>query len=228
MIGNFFQLTIELTIGFFALFVITKILGKTQINQLTPFDFISSIVLGELVGNAIFDEQITLNYILYAISLWTVLISVVEMITQKFKRTRSMLEGQPSIVIREGELDYKALKENRLDLNQLQHLLRDKDVFSIKDVHYAVLEANGSVNVLKTPQSSAAMKPDVLSNLPAPSPLPLAVILDGEWVEDNIKEANISKNKILRHLYSKDIPDIDRVLYAEWNGEFPLYINTYN
>ncbi|RSL32048.1 DUF421 domain-containing protein [Salibacterium salarium] len=227
MQGNFFQLTVELTIGFLALLVITKILGKTQINQLTPFDFISSIVMGELVGNAIFDEEITLVYILYAVSLWAVLISGIEFMTQKKKRTRSMLEGQPSIIIREGILDYNALKKNRLDLNQLQHMLRDKDVFSMRDVHYAILEANGSVNVLKTPQASAALKSDVTDELPPPPVLPLAVILDGEWVEDNMKEFNISKNKILRHLHSKNIPDIDRVLYAEWNGEFPLHINTY-
>ncbi|MFZ4452214.1 DUF421 domain-containing protein [Salibacterium aidingense] len=227
MQANFLQLTIELTVGFFALMVITKVLGKTQINQLTPFDFISSIVMGELVGNAIYDKEIALHYILYAVGLWAVLVGVVEMITQKKKGTRSMLEGKPAIVIREGKLDYEALRKNKLDLNQLQHLLRDKDVFSLQDVYYAILEANGSVNVLKKPHASEALKPDVLQEIPPPSRIPLAVILDGEWVEDNITESNVSKSEILRHLQSKNIPDINRVLYAEWNGDFPLYIDTY-
>lgn len=52
------QMSIELIFGFFALLFATKLLGKTQISQLTPFDFISSIVLGELVGNSIYDSEI--------------------------------------------------------------------------------------------------------------------------------------------------------------------------
>ncbi|MGY4690173.1 DUF421 domain-containing protein [Salibacterium sp. K-3] len=227
MQAQFLQLTIELSIGFFALLVITKILGKTQINQLTPFDFISSIVMGELVGNAIYDDEIGLHYILYAVILWAVLVSIVEMITQKKKETRSLLEGKPAIVIREGKLDYEVLRKNKLDLNQLQHLLRDKDVFSMQDVHYAILEANGSVSVLKKPHASSLLKPDLLPDPGPPPSLPLAVILDGEWVEDNITESNLSKHDIIQHLQSQNIPDMNRVLYAEWNGQFPLYIDTY-
>ncbi|SFP25683.1 DUF421 domain-containing protein [Salibacterium halotolerans] len=228
MVVHFLQLTVELTIGFFALLVITKALGKTQINQLTPFDFISSIVMGELVGNAIYDDEIGLHYILYAVTLWAVLVGIVERITQKKKETRSMLEGKPAIVIREGQLDYDVLRRNRLDLNQLQHLLRDKDVFSMQDVHYAILEANGTVNVMKKPHASSALKTDVKVDPGPPSSLPLAVILDGEWVEDNITESNISKRDVLERLQTRNIPDINRVLYAEWSGEYPLYIVLYD
>lgn len=67
---NFLSLTIELLVGFFALLVLTKVLGKNQITQLTPFDFISALVLGELLGNAIYDKEIGLHYVLYAIVFW--------------------------------------------------------------------------------------------------------------------------------------------------------------
>ncbi len=85
---NYGFLTVELLIGFFALLVVTKLLGKTQITQLTPFDFISALVLGELVGNAIYDKEIHVTYVLYAIFVWTVLISTIEKITQKFKKVQ--------------------------------------------------------------------------------------------------------------------------------------------
>ncbi|MFB4163493.1 DUF421 domain-containing protein [Alteribacillus sp. JSM 102045] len=224
---NFLHLTIELTSGFFALLIITKVLGKTQINQLTPFDFISALVLGELVGNAIYDREIGLHYVLYAIVLWAVLIGTIETITQKKKSTRSWFEGRPAIIIRKGKLDYEAMKKNKLDLNQLQHLLRDREIFSLKDVHYAILEANGTVNVLKTSEASTPTNKEWMTELPAEPKLPLALILDGEWVEDNILETEISKEQVLQHIYSRNIPDINRILYAEWNGSFPLYIQTY-
>lgn len=79
--------------GFFVLLIATKILGKTQISQLTPFDFISAIVLGELVGNTIYDPEIKVWSILYAVLVWVVLIYTIEVITQKFRGTRSFLKA---------------------------------------------------------------------------------------------------------------------------------------
>ncbi len=66
------QITIELLVGFFVLLIATKILGKTQISQLTPFDFISAIVLGELVGNSIYDPKIKVWSILYSVFVWVI------------------------------------------------------------------------------------------------------------------------------------------------------------
>ena len=60
------QITIELFVGF-VLLIATKILGKTQISQLTPFDFISAIVIGELVGNTVYDPEVRVGSILYAV-----------------------------------------------------------------------------------------------------------------------------------------------------------------
>ena len=67
----------------FVLLIATKILGKTQISQLTPFDFISAIVLGELVGNSIYDPKIKVWSILYSVFVWVILIYSIEVITQK-------------------------------------------------------------------------------------------------------------------------------------------------
>ncbi|KHF27654.1 hypothetical protein LR68_03523 [Anoxybacillus sp. BCO1] len=64
-----------------------KILGRTQITQITPFDFISALVLGELVGNGLYDSEVGLSKVLFAIALWGLLIYTTEMITQKKKRT---------------------------------------------------------------------------------------------------------------------------------------------
>src|SRR5699024_11692347 len=102
----------ETMFGLVALFLVTKILGKTQIAQLTAFDFIAAIVLGELVGNALFDKKAGLLDIAYVIVLWTVLLYLIEMITQKFKRSRYILEGKPSLVIHKGELIYEEMRKN--------------------------------------------------------------------------------------------------------------------
>src|SRR5690625_667590 len=95
--NNMLPMLYETIFGFCALFLLTKVLGKTQISQLTAFDFIAALVLGELVGNALFDEKAGILDIGYVIFLWGSLLYIVEMITQKYKRSRFFLEGKPKI-----------------------------------------------------------------------------------------------------------------------------------
>ncbi|GAF65372.1 hypothetical protein BTS2_2270 [Bacillus sp. TS-2] len=185
MANSFFSLTIELFVGFFALLVLTKFLGKNQITQLTPFDFISALVLGELVGNAIYDPEIGLHYVLYAIFFWGALIFVIEMITQKIRESRSILEGKPSLIISNGKIQYEELKKNKLDLNQLQHLLREKDVFSIREVQNGILETNGTVSVMKKYSYDSPKNKDI--KLPSKSvALPIVLVMDGEIISESL------------------------------------------
>ncbi|MBU8907945.1 DUF421 domain-containing protein [Desertibacillus haloalkaliphilus] len=224
---NFFHLTLELLAGFLALLLITKLLGKTQITQITPFDFISALVLGELVGNAIYDKEIGIHYVLYAVAIWGTLISFVEFLTQRYKGTRSILEGSPAIVIRNGRIDRQQLKKNKLDLNQLQHLLRDKDVFSVREVEYAILEANGTINVLKKTENQNLTRKDMNVQV-EPVYLPVTMILDGEVLWDNIEEAGFTEEWLYGQLNLSGVVKPEHVFYAEWMEGQPLFIQTYN
>ena len=87
---------------------------------MTPFDFISALILGELVGNAVYDHDTKLREILFAVLVWGLIIYIIELVTQKFKSTRKLLEGEPSIVIHKGNINYDSLKKNKMDMNQLQ------------------------------------------------------------------------------------------------------------
>ncbi|WP_307331836.1 DUF421 domain-containing protein [Evansella vedderi] len=219
---NFTALTIELVVGFIALLLLTKITGKTQITQLTPFDFISALIIGELVGNAMYNIEIGVNYVLYAIFLWGSLTYLVEWITLKWKKTRGLIEGVPSIVVHRGIIDRKQLKKNRLDLNQLQHLLRDKGVFSMQEVEYAILESNGKVNVLKKFPYQEATKNDIQIKGPSTS-LPIAVISDGEWIDENVRQTKYSKQYYIEVLQKHGL-NVSHIIFGEWIENQPLYI----
>ncbi|SMO91540.1 DUF421 domain-containing protein [Melghirimyces algeriensis] len=103
--------TIELIIGFVGIFLIVKILGKTQISQITPFFFISALVLGELLGNAVYEKDVGLLNILYALGLWGFMMIIVEKISDRYLKTRKFLEGSPSIIVRNGIPDRKEMKK---------------------------------------------------------------------------------------------------------------------
>lgn len=224
---DYIQIGMELFIGYAALLLITKVLGKTQITQITPFDFISALILGELVGNAMYDEKVGIFKILFAIGIWAIFIYTTEILTQKFKKTRPLLEGFPSIVIHKGKINYPSLKKNKLDINQLQHLLRNKGIFSIQECEFAILEANGEVSVLKKPEYDFITKKD-LQIQGAPVSLPVSLIQDGQLIREHLDQIQWTEKKLLKELKKHGIDSIQEVLYAEWKENEPLFIQTYS
>ncbi|GGE30283.1 DUF421 domain-containing protein [Marinithermofilum abyssi] len=209
------HLTIELIVGFIVLFLVTKILGKVQLTKITPFYFVSSIVLGELLGNAVYDKEVGLLFVLYAIILWGLMIFILAKVSQKFPKTRSFLEGKPSIVIRNGIVDRKELKKNKLDLNELQNLLRHQNVFSIRQVAYAILETNGQVTVLKQWNDSTPTRAD-LNLPPQPVYLPVTLVIDGEILLDNLREIGWTEERLQSELQAHGVGKTEEVFLAEW------------
>lgn len=113
-VGDYVKILVDSLVGFVALFLMTKALGKSQITQITAFDFIAALVLGELVGNALYDPEVGIGQIIFATVLWSILIYLTELLTQKSKRTRSFLEGSPSIVIHKGKIRRDVMKKKQV------------------------------------------------------------------------------------------------------------------
>ncbi|KXH84032.1 DUF421 domain-containing protein [Sporosarcina sp. HYO08] len=213
------QITVELFVGLLALLVLTKILGKTQIDQLTPFDFISALILGELVGNSVYDPEVKVWSILYAVSFWGLLIFLIEKLTMKIRGTRRVLEGAPSVVIRKGILDRKELKGNNVSIDELQQMLRQqKDIFSLREVEYAILEPNGKISAIKKSKYADPTIEDLKIKQKAVY-IPVSLISDGKVVHDNLKLVGFDENWLLKQIRKKDILNFEDVLYAEWKKD---------
>lgn len=214
----------EILFGFIALFILTKILGKRQMSQLSAFDFISALILGELVGNALFDKKAGIPQIAYVIFIWGSLLYIVEIITQKFKGSRKLLSGKPSIIIYEGEIIYEEMKKNKIDISELQQLLRTKDVFSIKEVEYAILETNGELSVLKKSAYQTPTKQDLQVKQSKPH-LATTLISDGEILKDNLAEADITEDWLEAELKKQNFNSVKEIFYAELiEGQKPFFL----
>lgn len=184
---NIGLLTIKVIVGFVTLFFIIIITGRTSISQLTPFHLVFVLVLGDFLGNTIYEDKVRTFHFLYAIGLWTLLMLGIEFMTLKNKPTRSLLLGDPNIIIRDGVMDRKLLKKNKLDVNQVLSILRQNNVFSVREVKYGILETNGQISILLKSKYQKPDKQDL--NLPeSPVYLPTSLILDGEILWDNLHE----------------------------------------
>ncbi|MBM7622046.1 uncharacterized membrane protein YcaP (DUF421 family) [Bacillus tianshenii] len=223
---DYIRIAVELLVGFIALFTLTQLLGKTQITQITPFDFISALVLGELVGNGLYDNEIGVPKLLFAVLIWGSLIYLLEIITQKWGRTRAWMEGRPSIVIHKGNINRKELKKAKLDIDQLRHLLRSKGAFSLQEVEYAILETDGTVSVLKKHSYEIPINQD-LNIAPRKITLSTPLITDGRILSDNLKEINLSEQWLLSELKKLGYHSPKDLIFAEWDEGKPLYVIPY-
>ncbi|MDL4842950.1 DUF421 domain-containing protein [Aquibacillus sp. LR5S19] len=206
--------------------MIAKIIGKTQISQLTAFDFISALIFGELVGNAIFDDQSGIKEIAFAVFLWGSLLYITELLTQRFKRTRALFEGKPNLIIHKGKMQREEMKKSKLDANQLLHLLRGKGAFSVKEVEYAVLETDGSLSVLKKTLDQTPTRQDM--NLMAQDVyLPFMLINDGEIIKDSLHEIGKDEPWLKEELNKQNVRSHKDVFYAEYQKGEALYVQTF-
>ncbi|MFB1099608.1 DUF421 domain-containing protein [Terribacillus sp. JSM ZJ617] len=225
--GEYGIIIAKVIFGFVGLFLLTKILGKTQMNQITPFDFIAAIAAGELFGNALFDPETGISHIAVALITWGVLMLVIEKLTQRFKRTRGFLEGKPSVIISKGEIQYKDMKVNKMDFNQLMHQLRSNNVFSLAEVDYAIIESDGSLSVLKKSEYQAPTRGD-LKLKEQPNPLPISFILDGEIIEDNVINSGKTLDWLSQEVKKQGFDTVADVAYAEWTPTNGLFTRAYH
>lgn len=216
----------EIVGGFIVLFLIVRFLGKTQISQITPFDFISALVLGELVGNAIYDKETGFGIIIFSSAIWGGLIYLTEMLTQKSRKWRFILEGKPSMIIRRGELDWLQMKKNHLDIDMLQQLLRDKGIFSLQEVQYAILENNGGISVLKKAEADQPTLSDLNIKIEE-RVMPYTVISDGEILTDNLARAGVNEEWLYNELKMKKLGSPEEISYAEYVPGKELFIQKY-
>lgn len=220
---KFGHIAIDLIAGFVLLFIIAKLLGKTQMSQITTFEFITALVLGELVGNAIFNKEVTLVHTMFALTVWGLLMYISSFVALKLLKARGILEGNPSIIIKQGRMDRQELKRNRMTINQLQIMLRQKDVFSIREVYYAVLEPTGIVTVLKKDEYIQPVKSDF--SMPQKDvAFPINIIIDGKLLHDNLAKAGFNENWLYKQLRAQGYEKVEDIFYAEWLEGEGMYI----
>ncbi|HWI48324.1 MAG TPA: DUF421 domain-containing protein, partial [Rummeliibacillus sp.] len=208
-------ITFKLLAGFIILFIIITFVGRKIINQITPFTFIGSIVIGEFLGNAVFEEHVSILEILYSISLWGLLLFVVELLDRKFLPFRGLFQGKPSALIKNGVIDREELKKCRMNINQLQSLLRQNQTFSVREVEYCYLESNGALSILKKPKYQQATIEDF--NLPEkPVHVPVTLIRDGKVLKDELRDIGFDETWLKKQLASQNVSNYKDVFLAEW------------
>lgn len=215
-------------IGFAILLLFTRITGKKQLSQMTIFTYITGITLGSMIGEMVIHGGPEFMEDLVGVTLWSALSFLVEYVSLKIPFMRVMLDGEPTIVIKRGEIQVKELRKMRLNMDDLTMLLREKDVFAIRDVWYAILEPHGELSVVKKAPKQPVLLENIGQQPQNPSYLPGELITDGKLISKNLLEFGKTESWLIQELSKHGITSIKQVFYAELSEDGTLFIQKSN
>ena len=165
-----------------------RLMGKRQVAEMEPAEFVVTMLLANLASVPMQDNGLPLLSGVVPIFTVLALELILAVLSMKLLPVRRMLNGVPTLLIREGEIDQKALAASRVSLDELEQKLREKDVFDYQTVAFAILETDGELTVMPYPQHQSATRGDVGAAI-SPAGLSYNLIADGVVLSDNLRQA---------------------------------------
>ncbi len=200
--------------------VAVRLMGKRQIGDMQPFELVVTFIIADLACIPMSDVSIPLVFGIIPLLTLVVLHHLLTILNKKSITFRKILNGRPIIVIDKNGINYKALQQLNMTLNDLTEGLRAVQCFNLQDVAYAIVETNGVISVLLKQNLSPATKED-LKVKTADTTLNVILINDGKIVNDNLKNLNLDVdflNSIIKKQNTKSISDV-LILTINTNGE---------
>lgn len=220
---DIYQTVLYSIITFFVLVVLTRLIGQKLLSQLTFFEFVIGITIGT-IGGAFVTTEVEGFYVLLSPVVLTLAVIVTGNISLKSVMFRKLVEGEPLVVIQNGKIFENNLKKVRYNVDELLMQLREKGVFDLSEVEVAVLEPHGKLSVQKKSQFTPVTPKD-LNISTTYKGLSSEIIRDGQIVEQNLKQNNLTHEWLYNELYSRGIRNINDVFLATLSTRGNLYVD---
>lgn len=189
--------------------LIYRLMGKREIGELSIMDFIVSIFIAEMVAISIENYNSSILLSLIPILILFLLQVIFSKISMKNEKIRNVVDGEPSVIISRGKINFREMLKQRYNLDDLLTQLRDKSIKSIEEVDYAILETSGKLSVFKKSEDKKGT-------------YPLPLIIDGHLDDKVLLEINKNRNWLFNELSRENIK-LEDIFYCFYKDK-KLYI----
>lgn len=205
-------------------YFVGRFIFKRAINQLTIYDFVLVWILGALTVAPLLDGKISFTYIiipLLTLFFWHYIISIISM---KYRNIAEFFNGKPVILIENGKIIKKNMKKHFVNIDILISELRLKNIFSLSEVKYVILEPNGHLSVMKA-ESHQPVTPRDMDLTAKPIDIPVVIINDGNLIKENLHAQGVDINWLFDNLAMYGISTINEVFLATLDKNKRLYVS---
>lgn len=190
--------------------IVFRLMGKRQIGQMQPFEFVLTLIIADLATLPMSEVSIPiLNGIVPLLTL-VVFHFILTSLTRKSTKFSRFISGKPVIIIDKDGINYASLKQLNITIDDLFEAIRGQGFFSFAEVDYAIMETTGSVSVMPKPEFAPVTKADMKIKQTQDT-LPLTIIADGEYMQENLDLSHKPKEffeKILKKLNVKSAKQV--------------------
>lgn len=211
-------------ISLITLFLITKMLGKKQVSQLSLFDYVIGISIGNFAAEITINFDSSLIYGIVSVLIFGTFAYTISILTMKSIKIRRFFIGVPTVLIDKGQILEKGLKKVKFDINDLLEECRGNGYFDLNEIDYAIMEVNGKVSIMpKQPYKPITLKDMNLKE--SNQSLCANVIIDSNIMENNLKNMNKNIEWLEQQLKIKGYESLDNILLAtlDKNEKFTVY-----
>ncbi|OCA84984.1 DUF421 domain-containing protein [Pseudobacillus wudalianchiensis] len=224
--ADYLEVALRTILAFGMLFVAARFLGKQTISKMTYFDFIASITIGAIIANLSFNVALKTHHLVIAFTEFVLIAFFIAFLSLKNRKARKFFAGDPTVVIQNGKILEKNMEKMRYTLDYLNQQLREKDVFNIDEVLFAIIETNGTLTVLKKPEFRHVIKQDLTIAVQPEKALPIELVMDGEIIHANFVQNNLKSSWLGSQLKKRGL-QLSEVVYAVLAANGKVYIDTY-
>ncbi len=222
---EYLEILMRSVVVYAILLVLTRFMGRKQLSQITFFDYVVGITIGSIAASAVVDRTIPLIDGFIAIVVWCVLPIAIGYVALRNIRFRTLVDGKPCIVIQNGVILRENMRKAKYNIGDMLMQLRDKDIFDISEVDFAIFEPNGTLSVLRKPECDKPTRADL--NITAQySGIMAELIIDGRIMEKHLKAVKKDIGWLMGELKSRGISRPDDVVFAGLMEGGQLYVST--
>lgn len=210
LIQPYGAIAMKLIVGMIGILAFLRITGKAQMGQLTPLDTVSAFVIGALVGGVLYNPDMTIWHLIFALAVWTAFNMLVRF-AMRSAYLRHLIKGESVFLVKDGVLNFRNFKRNSLEMEQFRLMLRQKGIFSMFDVDDVLFEANGAVTVLSPGQTAYSV----------------LLVNNGEIVESSLAQFNHTQEWVQKAIKHNGFRSPSELFCMEWTPRKGFYFVTF-
>jgi len=216
-------MTLRTLILYLVVLIVVRIMGKRELGQLQPFEFVVAILIADLVSVPMSNTGVPIFYGIIPVLTLLVAHLTISQISLKNAAFRDLISGKPTIVVSNGIIDELALRNLRYNLDDLLEQLREKNIFSLENVEYAILETSGRLSVLPKDNKRQPIIED-FDFEEKEIWIPRNIIMDGEIDDSELQYSGISRDELSNKLKNMGYGSIKEIFICTVCKDQRLYI----
>ncbi len=189
---------------YFVVLFAVRLMGKRELAQLSPFDFVVAIIIAELAALPMEEKNIPLWEVFIPLGVLVLLEIGLSYLALKSEKARGWIYGFPTVVVAKGKIIDSNMRKLRYNTNDLLAQLRDKGIFDVSEVEYAIMEVPGTLSVVPK-AAKRPVTPQDMDLTPQEAEIPIPVILDGSIQRRNLADLDLQEETVISKLAQQNL-----------------------